>query len=95
MLNLVKEVRNEIQDLDQEECKIVVHCSEGCGRTGTFIALYRLMEIMDARLQETDMENNIQAFTGAISTANQMITQGIDVFETVLNLRRQRMQMVI
>ena len=53
------------------------------------------MEIMDARLQETDMENNIQAFTGAISTANQMITQGIDVFETVLNLRRQRMQMVI
>ena len=92
MLNLVKEVRNEI--LDREECKIVVHCSEGSGRTGTFIALYRLMEIMDERLQQPSIRNNFQTSTDATSTANQMVTQGIDVFETVLNLRRKRMQMV-
>ena len=94
MLNLIKEIRNEILDLDREECKIVVHCSDGYGRTGTFIALYRLMEIMDERLQQPGMGNSLQTSTDATSTANQMVSQGIDIFETVSYLRRKRMQMV-
>ena len=87
---MVKYVRQEIKSMNKDECTIVVHCSDGSGRTGTFIALYNLMEIMDEKLncQVTYKKQS------SSTTTNQMLKDGLDIFETVLNLRSKRMQMV-
>ena len=50
--------------------KMVVHSSTGVGRTGTFFALHKLMQLVDANVV------------------------GLDIFQTVLGLRRQRKFMV-
>ena len=50
--------------------KMVVHSSIGVGRTGTFFALYKLMQLVDANVRF------------------------LDIFQTVLGLRRQRKFMV-
>lgn len=89
MINLVKDVRNEVLSLKKDECKIVVHCSEGSGRSGTFIALYRLMETIDQRFEGQSLLKSTLP-----TTTEQMVTDAIDIFETVLSLRSQRMQMV-
>ena len=51
---------------------VVVHCSAGVGRTGSFIALYRLMEMIESGL----------------------ITDTVDVFNEVFQLRSDRCSMV-
>jgi len=51
--------------------RIIVHCSAGVGRTGTFIALTRLVDQVDGQVQF------------------------MDVFDTVLGLRRDRKFMVL
>ncbi len=50
---------------------ILVHCSAGVGRTGTLLALFKIVEEIDAGVEE------------------------VDVFETVLALRGERVLMVI
>ncbi len=61
---------------------ILVHCSAGVGRTGTFISLYRLTEEVDKKWNGSG---------GSDSGGN---GETLDVFKTVLALRRDRGQMV-
>lgn len=51
----------------------MVHCSTGGGRTGTFIALSTLLDVIDDPAE---------------------CVQPLDIFNTVLELRRQRGHMV-
>ena len=43
MLDMVQAIRNISHAKDNPE-PILVHCSAGVGRTGTFIAVYKLIE---------------------------------------------------
>ena len=82
IISLVKKVRRELQQMNKNEHTILVHCSAGVGRTGTFIALCQLMDFMD----ETLLNNPGDPNGGFDNT--------VDIFNTVLQLRSKRMFMV-
>ena len=82
IIRLVEDVRQMITSPKKgETSNILVHCSAGVGRTGTFIALYQMMEEMDdliPKYQENGASCNMS----------------MDIFNTVLNLRSKRVYMV-
>ena len=82
IIRLVEDVRQTITSPKKgETSNILVHCSAGVGRTGTFIALYQMMEEMDdliPKYQENGASCNMS----------------MDIFNTVLNLRSKRVYMV-
>ena len=95
IIALIKTVRNLVaaetatMPVFGQHVKILVHCSAGVGRSGTFIALYQLMELLDEKVTQYktgkfnkgDKENEIGEMT-------------MDVFNTVFKLRKQRCEMV-
>ena len=97
IIHLVKEVRELIQ-MDRERSKkynILVHCSAGVGRTGTFMAIYQLMD----KIEELMHQRKENAMERAGATASRKETKKdknneINIFETVFYLRKKRMQMV-
>ena len=87
LTKLVKKVRYIIQS-DQDKISngkkftVLAHCSAGVGRTGTFIAMYQMMDRIEDML--SNKYNNSQ------SNGNQFI----DIFKEVLELRSKRVEMV-
>ena len=66
----------------QSKINILVHCSAGVGRTGTFIALYKMMEQLDSL---------VPAYVRGGSQAPDLT---LDIFSMVLELRSKRNLMV-
>ena len=91
MINLIKKIRQEIRSLQLASTKVVVHCSNGVGQTGTFIALYQLMEGLDAKMDKM-FRNSKKELVENASFYLHNIT--LDVFETVFQLRSKRINMV-
>ena len=86
---MIKQVRKLVTHKNPNQVKVLVHCSAGVGRTGTFIALYQLMELLDEKVSE------YRKMIKHSSTGSQEMDKfEIDVFNTVFTLRRQRCQMV-
>ena len=83
-IDLVKYIRKKIQTTMShrgDKVNILVQCSSSVGKTGTFIALYKLMEELDSLVPKFENE-------GTDSNLS------IDIFNTVFVLRSKRMQMV-
>ena len=91
ILNLVKKVRQEIRSLQLTSSKILVHCSNGMGQTGTFIALYQLMDVMDSKMEKMFQKSKEELVDNASYYLHNI---SIDVFRTVFELRSRRMKMV-
>ena len=88
-VDLVKEIL-EMLTVQGTTSKILVHGSLGVGRTGTFIALLELLDSLDAKLSEfQQLERFIpKQADSIIEEAN------LDIFNCVINLRKQRCEMV-
>ena len=91
ILNLVKKVRQEIRSLQLTSSKILVHCSNGMGQTGTFIALYQLMDLMDSKMKKMFQKSKKELVENASHYLHKI---SIDVFRTVFELRSRRIKMV-
>ena len=86
MISLIRKLFKTLET-KKGAVKILVHGSTGAGRTGTFIALFELMEIFDSRLCEyKQLESSAHNKT---DNAEKM-----DIFNSVFNLRKQRCEMV-
>lgn len=80
----------KVLETAKHDIKTLVHGSLGVGRTGTFIALFELMEMLDANLSCYNQLKN-----SSISIKDEtMDTSSLDIFSSVLNLRKQRCEMV-
>ena len=85
---LIKEIR-KIIDSKSSNINILVHCSNGTGRSGTFVALYYLMELIDQKIANY---KQAQENSGTNKLKEQDLE--VDVFNTVFNLMKQRCEMV-
>ena len=88
IIALAKAVRKIVA---AETCnvKLLVHCAAGVGRTGTFIALYQLMEILDEKVAKHKLGNR----SGSVED-NKEDDLTIDIFNLVMDLRKKRCEMV-
>ena len=93
ILALAKEVRKIVSET-KDNVKVLVHCAAGVGRTGTFIALYHLMEELDEKVVQylTEEDEPSTSSGNEDDDIDDKIT--IDVFQTVFNLRKKRCEMV-
>ena len=93
IIALVKEVRKIVSETN-DNVKVLVHCAAGVGRTGTFIALYHLMEELDEKVVQylTEEDEPSTSSGNEDDDLDDKIT--IDVFQTVFNLRKKRCEMV-
>ena len=92
IIALAKEVRKIVSET-KDNVKVLVHCAAGVGRTGTFIALYHLMEELDEKVVQYLTEDEPSTSSGnEDDDIDNKIT--IDVFQTVFNLRKKRCEMV-
>ena len=85
---LTKEIR-KIVESNRSGINILVHCSTGTGRSGTFVALYYLMELFDQK-----MTNLRQAQGNPKNNKLKDLDLEIDVFNTVSNIMKERSEMV-
>eukprot|EP01102_Stenamoeba_stenopodia_P010195 TRINITY_DN3044_c0_g7_i1.p1 TRINITY_DN3044_c0_g7~~TRINITY_DN3044_c0_g7_i1.p1 ORF type:complete len:372 (+),score=69.37 TRINITY_DN3044_c0_g7_i1:387-1502(+) len=84
ILELVKKIET-IREQTSKTTPIVIHCSAGIGRTGAFIA---------AHIQLTKLHKHISKHTSKTGSLKKIEPHKFDVYETVLNLRKQRLGMV-
>ena len=87
-IELVRTVRKLIAG-HSNTTTVLVHCAAGIGRTGTFISLFQLMEELDTHFQQ------YQNLRDPTPTDTQRFEEEtIDIFKTVLSLRKERSGMV-
>ena len=95
LVNMVKDVREIIQGDQTRKARynILAHCSAGVGRTGTFIALYKLMETIEDTLIDYDPPGD-EYHDSATAWVQPATKNSLDIFSTVLALRCRRTEMV-
>ena len=86
---LIKAIRKMVE-LNEKNVNILVHCSSGAGRSGTFIALYYLLETLEQKMQDYKLLQNGEP-TKAVNEED----INIDVFNTVFNVSKERCEMVM
>ena len=87
--DLIKVIFEMISNKSQDS-KILVHGKIGVGRTGTFIALLELLDMLEAKLSEFKQLNRIMPQ----QTEKIIEETSLDIFNTVFRLRKQRCEMV-
>ena len=88
-MRLIMELRKLINS-KLGKVSILVHCSSGAGRCGTFIALFQLLEMVDQKMEIYRMLK-----TQDVKQQEKREDVHIDVFNTVFNMTKQRREMVI
>ena len=88
LLDLYEEAEDVLSK--NPDSTMMVHCSAGVGRTGTFIGLFKLAKDFN----DDQVSVRTKAWDQHIVIYPLSQVEELDPFETVVTMRRQRMKMV-
>lgn len=64
---LMVDLRSELEDKQQEEPYVLVHCSAGCGRTGTFCTIDSVVDVLSRQTPKMRAQDNIDHISQVVS----------------------------
>ncbi|KAF2069612.1 hypothetical protein CYY_009068 [Polysphondylium violaceum] len=93
LLNIINDNQNAL-DVKLQNRPIVVHCSAGVGRTGTFCTVHIMMKRLEEYFVSIDSSSSCSSALSAIDHLEQSKSIDFNLFNIVLQLRAQRPGMV-
>ncbi|CAB11188.1 Protein-tyrosine phosphatase Pyp3 [Schizosaccharomyces pombe] len=93
LLSLTRYIKSLSYSPDFETAPIIVHCSAGCGRTGTFMALFEILSQTDDSTSTSKFEvDNIANIVSSLRSQRMQSVQSVDQLVFLYTVSQELLQ---